>query len=212
VEDGDEVVAERGDELEGEAEEDGDKSSTLMRILCGGGILAILIICIIVGISQHSTPSTTPSTSAPGPPDPQRPSQPWAYLDIIYSLQYLKLLLTLYKYIPQVLTNHARRSTLGFSIGTILCDATGGVLSLLQLAIDSALTDDARAGVSGNPVKVGLGLITLFYDGVFLVQHYVLYRGEEGGGDGKRRRKKDDERTALLDGQRNGGTQERDNV
>ena len=194
----------------------------LMRILCGGGILAILILSIIVLISQHSAPNTTPSTTpttitiltlSPPSQPPSRPSQPWAYLDIIYSLQYLKLLLTLYKYIPQVLTNHARRSTLGFSIGTILCDATGGVLSLLQLAIDSALTDDARAGVSGNPVKVGLGLITLFYDGVFLVQHYVLYRGEEGGESV--RVKKDDERTALLNGrsgQGGSGGQERENV
>ena len=54
------VEEERGQE--GETEE-GEKSSMLMRILCGGGILAILILSIIVLISEHTTPNTTPSST-----------------------------------------------------------------------------------------------------------------------------------------------------
>lgn len=60
----------------------------------------------------------------------------------------------------------------------IWLDFIGGVLSLLQLVIDSALQAD-WSGISGNPVKFGLGIVSLFFDIIFMVQHYVLYRGKE---------------------------------
>ena len=53
-------------------------------------------------------------------------------------------------------------------------DAAGGVLSLLQLVIDSALQAD-WSGLVGNPVKFGLANISLLFDIVFIVQHYALY-------------------------------------
>ena len=51
----------------------------------------------------------------------------------------------------------------------------GGWLSLAQLCIDSALEND-WSGVTGNPVKFGLGNITIVFDIIFMLQHYVLYR------------------------------------
>lgn len=57
----------------------------------------------------------------------------------------------------------------------MLLDFAGGWLSLAQLLIDSALEND-WSGVTGNPVKFGLGNITIVFDVIFMLQHYVLYR------------------------------------
>lgn len=70
----------------------------------------------------------------------------------IYSLGYVKLICTVIKYCPQVYVNYKRKSTEGWSINQILLDFTGGVLSLAQLLIDSALQADwsGLTGVSSS--------------------------------------------------------------
>lgn len=92
----------------------------------------------------------------------------------IYAIQYVKLVLTVWKYVPQVIANFRRKSTVGWSIVQQLLDFSGGVLSLLQLVIDSALQAD-WSGMTGNPVKLGLANISLIFDIMFITQHYVLY-------------------------------------
>ena len=73
------------------------------------------------------------------------------------------------------------------------------MLSVSQLVIDSSLQGD-WSGLSGNPVKLGLGNISICFDILFIVQHYWLYRGngegeeEEGGW----KRNDDGERRSLL--------------
>lgn len=93
----------------------------------------------------------------------------------IYTLGYVKLLTVFLKYIPQAWVNYKRKSTLGWSIYPMLLDFAGGWLSLAQLCIDSALEND-WSGVTGNPVKFGLGNITIVFDIIFMLQHYVLYK------------------------------------
>ncbi|KAJ4374219.1 hypothetical protein N0V83_002960 [Neocucurbitaria cava] len=93
----------------------------------------------------------------------------------VYTLGYVKLLTVLVKYIPQAWVNYKRKSTIGWSIYPMLLDFAGGWLSLAQLVIDSSLQND-WSGVTGNPVKFGLGNITIVFDIVFILQHYVLYR------------------------------------
>ncbi len=80
---------------------------------------------------------------------------------------------------PQVLTNYRNHSTHGWSIAQILLDFVGGLLSILQLAIDSYLQRD-WSGITGNPVKLALGNVSMFFDVIFIVQHYILYRGKIG--------------------------------
>jgi cystinosin len=99
---------------------------------------------------------------------------PWQ----IYALGYVKLTTVFLKYIPQAWVNYKRKSTLGWSIYPILLDFSGGWLSLSQLIIDSALQND-WSGITGNPVKFGLGNITIVFDVLFFLQHYVLYRHQE---------------------------------
>lgn len=99
----------------------------------------------------------------------------WAWIDVIYTIGYIKLIATFVKYIPQAWFNFKRKSTLGWSIGQILFDITGSVLSLLQLVIDASFQAD-WSGITGNPVKLGLAQVSMFFDLIFITQHYVLYR------------------------------------
>jgi len=79
---------------------------------------------------------------------------------------------------PQLATNYNNQSTHGWSIHQILLDFTGGILSVSQLFVDSYLQGD-WSGVTGNPVKLALGNISVFFDIIFIVQHYWLYNGNE---------------------------------
>lgn len=75
----------------------------------------------------------------------------------------------------------------------MLLDFAGGWLSLAQLCIDSALQND-WSGVTGNPVKFGLGNITIVFDIIFMLQHYVFYRHQPG------KRVEDEEESEALVG------------
>jgi cystinosin len=103
----------------------------------------------------------------------------WELLDVVYAFSYAKLAITVVKYTPQAYMNYKRQSTVGWSIYNILFDLSGGILSLGQLILDSSLNGD-WSGVTGNPVKFWLGLTTLGYDGLFCVQHYILYKDNDG--------------------------------
>jgi cystinosin len=97
------------------------------------------------------------------------------WLDFLYYCSYIKLAITLIKYIPQAVMNYRRQSTVGWSIGNILLDFTGGMLSMLQMILDSYNFDD-WASIFGDPTKFGLGLFSVMFDILFILQHYVFYR------------------------------------
>jgi len=118
---------------------------------------------------------------------------------VIYSISYVKLIVTIIKYSPQVLANYRNKSTQGWSIIQILLDFGGGILSIAQQGIDSYLQGD-WSGITGNPVKFALGNVSMIYDSIFIYQHYVLYRGSHG---------KADENDSLLSGDEDAERQER---
>ena len=57
------------------------------------------------------------------------------WLDFIYFLSLVKLLITLLKYVPQAYFNYRRKSTSGWSIGTVMLDLSGGLFSLAQIVV-----------------------------------------------------------------------------
>ena len=63
----------------------------------------------------------------------------------------------------------------GDSIENILLDFTGGFLSLGQALLDNGIKGDWAQVMGGNPAKFFLGFASMFYDVVFMVQHYYLY-------------------------------------
>ena len=79
------------------------------------------------------------------------------------------------KYIPQAWMNYKRKSTEGWSIGNILLDFTGGILSVLQMFLLATNYND-WSSIFGSPTKFGLGLFSVLFDILFIVQHYILYR------------------------------------
>ncbi|KAJ1797088.1 hypothetical protein LPJ59_003351, partial [Coemansia sp. RSA 2399] len=92
----------------------------------------------------------------------------------VYFLSFVKLGCSLIKYVPQAWLNYRRKSTVGWSIHNILLDFTGGSLSFAQLLLDAARSGNV-AEAMGNPVKLGLGLVSIAFDVLFMTQHYVLY-------------------------------------
>ena len=71
--------------------------------------------------------------------------------------------------------NYKRKSTEGWSIGNILLDFTGGVLSVLQMFL-LAINYDDWSSIFGSPTKFGLGMFSVLFDILFIAQHYCLYR------------------------------------
>jgi cystinosin len=52
-----------------------------------------------------------------------------------YFCSFIKMGVTLVKYIPQVAMNHSRQSTQGWSVDNVLLDLAGGLLSVTQVLI-----------------------------------------------------------------------------
>ena len=116
------------------------------------------------------------------------------WLDFVNICSYIKLIITLVKYAvspcaawpldgragltdvvlqPQILLNRSRKSTLGFAIHGITLDMTGGLLSLLQLVIDAQIINHDWSGVTGDPGKLGLAFISLFFDVVLMGEWHM---------------------------------------
>lgn len=122
-----------------------------------------------------------------------------SWLTYLTAISYLKLAVTLLKYSPQIALNQRRRSTEGFHIGGIVLDMLGSVLSCAQLMYECVLLN-AWSGAEGDPVKFGLGMLTLLFDVVLLLQRFVLFptpaAAEVREGDDVK--VEGEERTALL--------------
>ncbi|KAF5698086.1 CTNS-like protein [Fusarium globosum] len=156
----------------------GNRPSRFILGVAAGCITGVLLTCVIV--------ASSPGNDA---------VYDWVALDIVYAVGYVKLIVTLIKYTPQIVTNYNNQSTDGWSISQILLDLTGGVLSVSQQAIDSYQQRD-WSGITGNPVKFALGNISMVYDTIFIIQHYVLYH------DSEKPQSSDRENQRLLDEER----------
>ena len=75
---------------------------------------------------------------------------------------------------PQAVLNYRRKSTRGWVVDNVLLDFCGGSLSLTQELLDAGCSRDWSA-ISGDVVKFALGLSSMAFDTIFLVQHYLLY-------------------------------------
>jgi len=98
----------------------------------------------------------------------------WLYF--LETMGLLKIVFGCASYIPQIILNYTRKSTEGYNMWAIYMDFAGGMLSILQIVLDSIDIGDLREGIMGNWVKLALGLITLCVDSILLIQHYILYK------------------------------------
>ena len=112
-----------------------------------------------------------------------------------------KVVASFLKYIPQAVHNMRRQSTDGWSVGSVLGDTTGGVFSLAQQAT-RCVQLGSWAPLVGNVAKLGLAAVSLFFDALFLVQHFWWYAGRSpmgGGAGGYGRLAADEARFELAD-------------
>ncbi|CAN9500792.1 unnamed protein product [Ophioblennius macclurei] len=98
-----------------------------------------------------------------------------SWLDYLYYFSYIKLAVTLIKYVPQAFMNFRRKSTEGWSIGNVLLDFSGGTLSIAQMILQSYNNDEWHL-IFGDPTKFGLGLFSVLFDILFMIQHFCWYR------------------------------------
>ncbi|GAA5808817.1 hypothetical protein MFLAVUS_002214 [Mucor flavus] len=78
------------------------------------------------------------------------------WLDFMYYLSSVKLIVSFIKYLPQVWINYKRKSTQGWSVQYIIWydqDLSGGVLSIIQLLLDAYIDGD-WSGIEGDNVKL----------------------------------------------------------
>ncbi|KAI3922721.1 hypothetical protein MKW98_006852 [Papaver atlanticum] len=100
------------------------------------------------------------------------PSQSWLWLVTVFNS--IQVFMTAIKYIPQAILNFTRKSTVGWSIGNILLDLLGGVTNYAQMATQS-IDQGSWVNFYGNIGKTLLSLVSIFFDLLFMVQHYLLY-------------------------------------
>jgi cystinosin len=118
------------------------------------GIVAVAwlsaAVCVFVAIPRHS----------------------WFWLVSVFNT--IQVVMTIIKYIPQAILNFRRKSTIGFSIGNILLDFLGGVTNYAQMAVQS-IDQNSWVNFYGNIGKTMISLVSIFFDILFMVQHYLLY-------------------------------------
>ncbi|CDP16643.1 unnamed protein product [Coffea canephora] len=104
------------------------------------------------------------------------PHKKWLWLVSCFNT--VQVVMTVIKYIPQAVMNFKRKSTIGWSIGNILLDLLGGVTNYAQMAVQSI---DQKSWVNfyGNIGKTLLSLVSIFFDILFILQHYVLYPSKQ---------------------------------
>ncbi|PON44053.1 Lysosomal cystine transporter [Parasponia andersonii] len=100
------------------------------------------------------------------------PNHSWLWLIGVFNS--IQVFMTLIKYIPQAFMNFNRKSTDGFSIGNILLDFLGGIANYAQMTVQS-IDQNSWVNFYGNIGKTLLSLISIFFDLLFMVQHYLLY-------------------------------------
>ena len=118
-----------------------------------------------------------------------RENRKYIFNSLVY-LGWCKVFISLIKYIPQVVSNFRRKSTIGWNIHNILLDFSGGAFSFAQNIIDSArdqfsVTSDGQSkGL--NIAKYAISFVSIFFDIIFMVQHYILFRNSNSDLGNKR--------------------------
>jgi len=84
----------------------------------------------------------------------------------------IKVFISFVKYLPQVYLNYKRKSTVGWSVTNVLLDFTGGVLSTIKIFVDLGIQGSWDPDIL--PMLL-LGLESLSFDVIFMLQHYIWY-------------------------------------
>ncbi|XP_020246555.1 cystinosin homolog [Asparagus officinalis] len=106
------------------------------------------------------------------------PNQSWLWLISVFNT--IQVIMTTIKYIPQAFMNFKRKSTIGWSIGNIILDLGGGVMNFAQMGVQ-AIDQGTLVNFYGNIGKTLLSLEVIFFDLIFIFQHFVFYPAKKEG-------------------------------
>ncbi|WWD17419.1 hypothetical protein CI109_101860 [Kwoniella shandongensis] len=137
------------------------RSSIRPSILTDFGLVALIISAVVVAILVWTNKTKT------------------EFLDWLYFVSTIKLIISTVKYVPQVFLNHKLRGMEGFAVGQAICDIIGSVFSFAQLVISSIYIEHDPSGIIANPAKLGLSGLSLSFDLIFLAQKYWLYKEKD---------------------------------
>lgn len=127
-------------------------SKTCMAI--SSVVWASAIVCLIIAWPKHS----------------------WLWLISVFNT--IQVVMTSVKYIPQAVMNFKRKSTIGWSIYNIILDLVGGLTNFAQMGVQS-IDQGTWVNFYGNIGKTLLSLEVVFFDVIFMIQHYVLYKNKK---------------------------------
>jgi cystinosin len=82
-------------------------------------------------------------------------------------------------------------------IWQIILDFSGGVLSDLQLVGDCYVLEE-WSGITGNLAKLLLGFVSITFDTIFMLQHYVWYADRDTEGIAEGAHVREDDMVGLL--------------
>ncbi|XP_069857871.1 cystinosin isoform X3 [Dipodomys merriami] len=101
--------------------------------------------------------------------------------DVFFSLHAvtLTLIVILQCCLYEAYMNFHYKSTEGWSIGSVFLDFIGGSFSLLQMFLQS-YNNNQWTLIFGDPTKFGLGIFSIFFDVIFFIQHFLLYKKKSG--------------------------------
>eukprot|EP01068_Selenidium_serpulae_P014670 Selendium_serpulae@DN6124_c0_g1_i1.p3 len=89
---------------------------------------------------------------------------------------FIKAVVTLVKYWPQVILNYRRKTCKGLSIMQWNLDLMGGIFSICQNASEAWNYQDIGF-LTGNIPKMVISCLTVFYDTIICIQYYCIYGG-----------------------------------
>lgn len=132
--------------------------------------------------------------------DPHESTQKNYIFNSLIYLGWCKVAISLVKYIPQVISNYRRKSTIGWNIHNILLDITGGVLSFAQNVIDSirGTLDIEGQTPTLNIAKFAISVVAVIFDIIFIVQHYVLYKNANSDLNGNTQKDESSEKNEAI--------------
>ncbi|KAG0679922.1 hypothetical protein C6P40_005072 [Pichia californica] len=108
----------------------------------------------------------------------------YSFLNFAMNLAYFKIVMSLIKYIPQVIHNYKRKSMYGISRLQIIFDLIGSSFCFTEFYLKNDLP--LLEAIDSNRGKIGITLVTFFFGIVFLFQMYIYGtsradRGEKAG-------------------------------
>lgn len=99
-------------------------------------------------------------------------------LGLSLNLAYFKIIISLIKYIPQVVHNYHRKSMFGISKLQLSLDLTGSVLCIFEFFLKDGIS--VAEAIDANRGKFGITLVTSLFATIFMIQMYIYGTEDKG--------------------------------